>query len=206
MPIPGQVPTGKAAAEAAFEAAKSFLELNGLTPLDGIDIREDRWTVSKCAYYRPSTIHICIPMCDRPATEGEVRNWNWPRSKVDKTPFGVVMHELGHHVDYWASSTASRGPYYGDHSEAVMNRCDEEGITGYASRDAPEEWFAEAFRLYMTNPDLLRLIRPLTYAELSANLMTAAGNAPWLERLGKGCPQRIIDSLQNAIHKARKRK
>ena len=72
----------------------------------------DDWHVDACAYYRSNTesnrkwtkpgIDICLERCASPATEHQVRNWNWPGSTTDREPFGVLCHELGHHCDWIA--------------------------------------------------------------------------------------------------------
>ena len=43
-------------------------------------------------------------------------------------------------------------------------------MTGYYPND--NEWFAEMFRLFVTNPDLLRLLRPCTHALMVARWLT----------------------------------
>lgn len=114
-----------------------------------------------CAYYRPSYVAICPELCARPGTAG--RAWSWPGYVVDRTPHGVVCHELGHHVD-WLSGNV-RGHYWSDYSATLRAKTKERPLTGYCDNDA--EWFAEIFRLFVTNPDLLSRVRPKTAYELS---------------------------------------
>ena len=53
---------------------------------------------------------------------------------------------------------------FGDYSIKMRAEVDEPKLTNYCPNDA--EWFAEMFRLFLTNPDLLRYLRPRTYAAL----------------------------------------
>lgn len=105
-----------------------------------------------CAYYRDGKIDIWPGMCAAVGTAG--RQWSYPGYVVDRTPFGVLAHELGHHVD-------------GQHGAAGGNLShewrpiDPEPLTGYCPND--NEWFAEIFRLFVTNPDLLASVRPRVF-------------------------------------------
>ena len=86
------------------------------------------------------------------------RQWSYPGHTVDRTPYGVIAHELGHHVDGAHGSAPSREGYGA--RWRVETR--EKPLTGYCRDD--NEWFAEMFRLFITNPNLLRLERPKTHA------------------------------------------
>src|SRR5437879_1611994 len=56
------------------------------------------WAFSACAFYRSHRIAICVQRCAAIGTAG--RQWSFPGYTVDRTPYGVVQHELGHHVDW----------------------------------------------------------------------------------------------------------
>lgn len=122
---------------------------------------KDRWPFPKnCAYYRPNRIVICVRRCAHIGTAG--RAWSFPGYVVDRTPYGVLAHEFGHHVDYHLSTR--KGAYFGDYSINLRKEVSEPKLTNYCPNDA--EWFAEMFRLFLTNPELLRHLRPRTYAAL----------------------------------------
>ncbi len=105
-----------------------------------------------CAYYRDGEIEIWVNSC---AALGKVgRQWSWPGYVVDRTPYGVLAHELGHHVD------RQHGPAGGVLSH-LWRPLDMAPLTGYCPND--NEWFAELFRLFVTNPDLFRRVRPKIY-------------------------------------------
>jgi hypothetical protein len=72
-----------------------------------------------------------------------------------------VNHELGHHVDLAHGARPGLHGFWRWQEETG-----EKPISGYAPN--PNEWFAEMFRLYVTNPDLLRLLRPKTHALMAA--------------------------------------
>jgi hypothetical protein len=157
-------------------------------------VPEAEWLFSACAYYRPQYIRICLPLCGRVCSEHETRNWTYPGSTTDREPYGVVLHELGHHAD-WTAGT-KKGSYFSDYGEDVCARSREEPISGYHPNEA--EWFAEMFRVFVSNPDLLRLIRPRTYRILTERWKTVTEN-DWRTELGPDCPRRVVAALEKKV-------
>lgn len=51
-----------------------------------------------CAYYRSGVIFIDVAACAGLGHAG--RQWSWPGYVVDRTPYGVLAHELAHHVEH----------------------------------------------------------------------------------------------------------
>lgn len=153
--------TGKAELlQRGHEHVHEFCVRNGLeTPLVIVRPRSE-WFVGACAFYRPIRIEICLEACASIGTAGMA--WSFPGYSVDRTPFGVLAHEIGHHADVVLSTRKAR--YFGDFSIDFRRERNEERLTSYCPNDA--EWFAEMFRLFVTNPDLLRVIRPRTYEGL----------------------------------------
>lgn len=168
---------------------------------------------SVCAFYRPNTdtvlkfsvgeekmrergygpgINVCLDLCARPCGKLPSRNWTWPGSVTDREPYGVVAHELGHHCDWYVSDR--KGSYFGDYGVGVRRKSGETPISGYCPNDA--EWFAEMFRLFVTNPALLHQLRPRTYGILLAR-WTPVGSTDWRTELGRNVPDRIVQSLIN---------
>lgn len=169
-----------------------FCLLNSLPLPPIVLIEKSDWHFSVCAYYRPKTgINICLEKCQQPCGEAESRNWTWPGSTTDRSPYGVVAHELGHHADWTASN--KKGAYYGDYSINLRGLSGEKPITSYCENDA--EWFAEIFRLFVTNPDLLSKTRPKTYNLLLNRWVPVKGE--WLDVLGTNVPKRVIRTLNN---------
>lgn len=173
--------------------AARFCKINNI-PLPIITTHTGKSNFSQCAYYRAGHIHIWPDSCAHLGTGG--RAWSWPGHSVDRTPYGVVQHELGHHVDTLFSGARwkllERG--YGYSAQAYrLSR--EAPLTGYSPNVA--EWFAEMFRLYVTNPDLLKNIRPLIYATLSKRLDPAV-SADWRTVLADA-PERTMQVLEKRV-------
>lgn len=156
--------------------ARGLEHINRWSEANKLDLPDVRrwsprdWNVSACAYYRSDQINICIERC---AIEGQGgANWSFPGYVIDRTPYGVLAHELGHRVDRLRSER--KGSYFGDFSVKLRQASGEDKITNYCPNDA--EWFAEQFRLFVTNADLLKQIRPKTYT-----LIRDAGYEPITE-------------------------
>lgn len=174
------------------ERARRFCETNGIVAptFNAVDYR---WSVGSCAYYRPDEgIRLCLPLCGRPAPSAMSRNWSWPGSVVDREPYGVVCHELGHHVDWLTGER--KGRYGSDFSIQLEKEAREKGLTSYAGENA-WEWFAEAFRLFITNHNLLYRVRPRTW-ELLVARWTPVSRDDWREELGPNVPDRVVQSLE----------
>lgn len=170
--------------------ADAFCKANRLPPMRVVLVPRAEWHVGACAYWRNSTCYICPELCSRPAAgEADRRNWNWPGAVTDRTPYGVICHELGHHADWHSSDPASRGPYWGMVCQQMLEASGEKAITSYAPN--PAEWFAEMFRLFASNHALLYHVRRKTW-----DLMTArwepVSDDDWRVALGPGVPDRIV--------------
>jgi len=113
-----------------------------------------------CGYYRRNHVYVGVGLCAH-----QNPNYSWAGFISDRTPYGVIQHELGHHVDEVKTGVdiyRNRGAML--FSTEIRKRSGEKRITSYCPNDM--EWFAEIFRLFVTNPDLLSKIRPKTYAAL----------------------------------------
>lgn len=167
------------------ELMARFCELNNLLCPSVAQQPAEKWPFGACAYYRPQGIHICVPKCAGVGVAGAA--WSYPGHIVDRTPYGVVAHELGHHVDVLSGRVVDR--YRSDFSRELRRETAEPKLTNYCPDDG--EWFAEIFRLFVTNPDLLRGLRPLTYAALVARGLKPVWTDDWRTRLD-GAPERTI--------------
>jgi len=162
-----------------------------------------------CAFYRDGVITIHVQSC---AAEGHVgRMWSYPGYVVDRTPYGVLCHELGHHVDKangLIGGTASKEMFAalcpnlpqepGFFAKGIANVRDVEPITGYC--DNVLEWFAEMFRLFVTNPDLLRAMRPAMFALMMQRWPRVAEERSW-QRVLNMAP-RQLQAAENKIRHA----
>lgn len=177
-----------------FKRVVLFCNTNSLPiPKMGV-VPKAKWWVDACAYYRPKHgIRICLEECARPATEGQVRNWNWMGSTTDREPYGVLCHELGHHVDWLTGD--KKWSYGSDYCHHVMSTSGEPPITSYCPN--PAEWFAEIFRLFVTNSYLLKELRPKAWTVLSHKFKTVSSK-DWIKELGKA-PPRIVSNLKKKV-------
>lgn len=150
-----------------------------IPPVTVRPVPKAEWRVASCAYYRRGTIFICIESCAVPGTAG--RSWSWPGYAVDRTPYGVLAHELGHHVDVTLSTRP--GPYNGDYSAAMRVRMKTHGprvskpLTSYCPDVG--EWWAEYFRLFVTNPDLLMSINLPLYLAIIEDMAPVSPIESW---------------------------
>jgi hypothetical protein len=107
-----------------------------------------------------------------------------------------VQHELGHHVDVLRAARDRTGA---TSASACAARSGEKAITSYCPNDA--EWFAEMFRVFVTNPDLLRLVRPRTYRELvGRRRFKPVFTDTWRDRL-QGAPARTITAAERHVER-----
>lgn len=181
-----------------IERVKAFCEANGLeTPATKV-YRGDEWRFDACGYYRPVGIHIAPSKCAHPGSAGMA--WSWPGYVIDRTPYGVMAHELGHHVDHVRSGV--KGAYGGDFSVQLRALTREDKITNYRPNDW--EWFAEIFRLFVTNPDLLHALRPNTYAELRERFELVEMR-PWTKVLETAPERTRTQAMKKVVESARGR-
>lgn len=62
------------------------------------------------------------------------------------------------------------------------------------------EWFAENFRLFVTNPDLSNALRPKFYAAMCRSGIVPVINFSWEMTLrNNGAPDRIVEQARKKI-------
>lgn len=184
-------------ADAGERLVTRFCKANGLVVPSIVRLTpesSDLYYVGSCAFYRRNRICIMLPKCAHPGTAGMA--WSWPGYIIDRTPYGVLAHETGHHVDL--SKGERPGRYWSELGERIMKESGEAKLTNYCPN--PAEWFAEMSRLFITNPDLLRLIRPVTY-RLLRGFLEPVETRPWRKVLA-GAPPRTIAVAEKRIREA----
>jgi hypothetical protein len=144
-----------------------------------------------CGLYDRGTLYVEESLCARPGYGG--RAWSWPGYLIDRTPYGVWAHELGHYAD----------ELLGDVSRGVLADVQDEPLTSYCPN--PMEWWAELFRLFVTNPSLLRLVRPRTYIQIRLLGVRPVEERGWKEVLA-GCPDRTRRMAQKRIDQAKEQR
>ncbi len=162
-----------------------------------------------CAFYRDNVIKINVKACAEVGTAG--RSWSYPGYVVDRTPYGVLCHELGHHVDQAHGTVGgifskpmflalTRGLEAGEpfYQRAIKEAKAVEPITGYHANVL--EWFAEMFRLFVTNPDLLQQMRPQVYALMIERWGNRAEERSWQRALNMA--PRQLQAAENKVKQA----
>ncbi len=142
----------------------------------------------QCTYHRAPAIFVMVDKCASVGLAG--RCWSWPGYPVDRTPYGVHCHELGHYLDCRQGDFESVG---------IRRDSGEDSLTGYGPNTA--EWYAEMVKLYLTNPDLLRLLRPKTYQQLRERYEPVVTQS-WEQVLRKA-PERTRTAAARRIQKGR---
>lgn len=203
-----------------------FCQHNAIPLPDIISLtKESRYYHLKtCGFYRPyrlnhdeenrdgeelkrierPTIWIMVEKCAAKGMAG--RQWSWPGYVVDRTPVGVLAHELGHHVDHLFSDRTKKTFQEGLYSYLVWEKSNrEEPITSYLGTDKEtttyyKEWFAEIFRVYVTNPDLCKHLRPGFYNAIFSNLQPVI-SGDWREAMNNA-PERQLDAALKKIQQA----
>jgi hypothetical protein len=186
------------------QLVKRFCHLNGMPQplLKGKPPKSlNKWQAT--GLYDPSDggiIYVDVTACATLGTSGA--SWSWPGYVIDRTPYGVHCHELGHHMDSCWSASPYRPTlgWQGGLSPRIYDESKEPPITTYAPNKA--EWFAECFRLFCTNPSLLKHIRPRTYA-LIRQRFKPVDYKPWRTVLAEA-PGRTIQQAEKKIRDAYK--
>lgn len=189
-----------------LERMEEFCRVNDLPVPPASTVPKADWHFDVCAYYRPPPegIKICLPHCGVPAGHEMSRRWSWPGSTVDRTPYGVVCHELGHHADWFLSE--EKMAYFGDYGLTLCGVSGDPSISTYGESNG-WEWFAEMMRLFISNHALLMHLRPRTWEMLLDDWTPVSGD-DWVGELGEGVPDRVVTALERKIgeveRKARK--
>jgi hypothetical protein len=163
----------------------------------------------RCGCYIVSSnqILICIKRCANIGT-GTGFSQSSPASKIDRTPFGVLAHEMGHHVH----SLFLTSKYFKDKhlmasslKHTFMNT-KKEKISGYEPNY--RESFAESMRLFISNPDLLKRACPIRYGFIYDQLqLKPLYNELWENMLVKrGTSLKIRRKVTNWVNRNIERK
>ena len=178
--------------EQGCELLTAFCNLNRIEIPKVVVVEPEEWMYRVCAYYRSGIIYINVKRCAQIGLGG--RAWSYPGYVIDRTPYGVLQHELGHHVDVLYGK--NKGKYYSEFSANLRRESLEAPLTGYCPNDA--EWFAEMFRLFVTNPNLLHKLKPKTYHGLASKGFKPYFKDDWLARL-RGAPSRIAWQAEKKV-------
>ena len=167
--------TPQRSARVGKDLAWSWLTLNRLPLPDELHLDRESagkflrktWLGVHSSKRRRSRIAVAVDDCD---FSGRFDTPNGvfiqaPGSFEDHSALGVLCHEVGHHVDYTLNPKAysrSKVSGFADLIDCEAEISDEEYNI--------HESFAEAIRLFITNPDLLMRGRPARWELLTRQL------------------------------------
>lgn len=181
------------------ELAWSWLTLNRIPLPDRLhldrasagNLLKPSWLGCHRARKGSSQIAVAVDECDFSGRFETPRGVfvHAPGSFEDNSALGVLCHEVGHHVDYKLNPRAySRSKVSGF---AELIDCEEE-VSGEEFNI--HESFAEAIRLFITNPDLLKKGRPNRWALLVDHLaLRPLHNQGW---------QKVLVKAPKYVHRA----
>jgi hypothetical protein len=121
------------------------------------------------------------------------RSWSFTGYKADLTAAGVCCHEVGHHVNAMLGWRRLQ-------EQIVQEIYDEPEVSGYEPDRS--EIISEMFKLFLLNPDLLRVGRPRRFAFATETLgLRPPHMVPWEEVLQWAHPK-LRAAARNWIAKA----
>lgn len=134
----------------------------------------------------------------RPPVKNPGFAWSYTGFKADLTAPGILAHEIGHHVHHQIDKKTN----YKHHNYVLAKLRDlkqnEVAVSGYEPNEF--EVMAEACRLFILNPDLLKKGRPKRFEFLSGLGLKPLHTTPWREVLRHAHP-RLITAAENWIRK-----
>jgi len=132
--------------------------------------------------YRDGHVFVNLPVTALPVRVPAMRSWSWPCYKTDRTAMGVVAHELGHYVeDILQKKKTLKSDVQGIQWRVLIEFTGRKPVSGY--EPVPSEAWAESMRLFILNPDLLRLAIPARY-NFIREFLKPSERRTWSEVLG----------------------
>ena len=117
-------------------------------------------------------------------------SWSFPCNKADLTVIGITAHETGHHIAYEFGSTKISNNF-----KKITTI--EPKVSSY--EPSVHEAFAEAMKLFINNPELLREGRPGRWAFITQYVgLKPMHSIPWKKVLKEAHP-RLIDVAERWI-------
>lgn len=147
----------KKAFESAVKILDAYCTLNGIQRPSFSEVSLPGGSRGEYRYYHDYGLVI---------VDAAACGWYWwskPGNKADVTEFGVMAHELGHHVHYTLMGGFRMG------IKRWMTGPRHKSITSYAKSNTGEQ-IAEAHRLFVLNPNLLRELSPASYTFFTEKL------------------------------------
>jgi hypothetical protein len=175
-----------------LELIERFSDLNRIkTPLVFID------STIKSAYgvfYPNNVIHVNLKVC-RPPVKVPGYDWTFPGYVQDLTPYGILAHEFGHYISDMLGKEFRKNFVNIKRIEDNVTASDDRGL---------DEKMAEAARLFITNPDILKRGRPIRYRIFSEHYEPVVRNR-WKNVLKHAHPK-IHTAAENWIQRGQTKK
>ena len=177
-------------AEKSVKHIQDFLKKNGLPVPEFVmhEYPDAKNKFQKTGHYsrKEGKVYLNAANTRNPVMKPGGMQWSYPGYKVDKTPLGVLAHEIGHHIDHTKQFDTDSFPYK------------DEKVTGY--EPTVHEAIAESLRLFMLNPDLLHTIAPKRYQYFIDNGLKPTVRGSWKDVL-HGAPQAYFDQIEKTTGK-----
>lgn len=159
---------------------KAFAASNLLPmPYNGFKLVPDasEWPLDQPSCYTDQRVYIHVRSCP------EVSQKSCPAAVLDDTPYGRLAFEYAHHIESTLAVALE-----------MEARSYEKALTKNG-----REWFGSGLRLFITNPHLLKLVRPKTYAELRTHFhpIVKTNYIQTLEAFNP--PAEIIDYIRKKV-------
>jgi len=189
----------------AREYVDSFLDANDLDHVSEVltearDAKDiSKWTQYGWYDFETRELFVNVKRSRTPVkTPGF--SWSFTGSKADLTAPGILAHETGHHIHNLWSRRVDPIDRRKLMTEIVPKiRRLEPAVSGYEPN--VHETIAEAMRLFIMNPSLLREGRPVRWALLTDVIgVHPLHDAPWHEVLKNAHPK-LIASLEKWIER-----
>lgn len=129
-------------------------------------------------------IKICPAKCSNIAKIPGY-GWSHPHYPVDRTLYGVFIHEFGHFIDYKLNNY-----------DGVPKHLNEK-VTNYEPDD--NERFAEGFKLFISNPDLFAKICPHRYKYFTEKMNLKPLNRGSWEYVMRDLHPKYINAIKKRI-------
>ena len=164
-----------------------FCEVNNIE-IPKIVVKDNKsYFPAPCGFYNPrnKTIYVCIEKCSYEVNNPGFR-WSHRHYFVDREPCGVVCHEFGHYLHHILTN-----------NKLTLPR--EKQISSYEPNKF--ERFAETIKLFMLNPDLLKVYDPKRYDALVNKLhLKPIIHTDWKTTFGENINKKFIAACESKLN------
>lgn len=181
--------------------AQAFLDLNGIShPREYLFVPDDaKKPAGKNPWHNNGWYWNGIVFVNLKRSRAPVKTpgfaWSFTGFKADLTAPGILAHEIGHHTHFELLKRSTEGSSIDDIKKVAKV---EAPVSGYEPN--PYEVMAEALRLFILNPSLLREGRPKRWEMITRMGLEPLHDVPWRDVLVNAHP-RIINAAAAWINR-----